>query len=113
MAGRGVMKDLGARRRTGDLLAALGLPDGDREASSVSALRFPDGGQYRVEIPSVEGPRCVEAVLKEATRLDVPVARISQGSGVGLLTDGEIADMVAMTSAAGIEMSLFARPCAG
>jgi len=107
------MSDTDPRRRTADLLAALGLPDRDREASATSALRFPDGAHYRVEIPSVEGPRCVEAVLGEAARLGVPVTRISQGTGVGLLTDGEIADMVSMTAAAGVELSLFARPSAG
>ena len=100
-------------RSTPRLLADLGLPDGDRTADYRSPHRFPDGAHYRVEIPSVEGPRCVEAVLTEAKRLDVPVTRISQGTGVGLLTDGEIADMVAMTAAAGVELCLFARPCAG
>jgi len=107
------MTDMGVRRGTAELLTSLGLPDGDRDSASESEHRFPDGAQYRIEIPSVEGPRCVEAVLTEAARLGVPVTRISQGSGVGLLTDGEIADMVAMTAAAGVEMSLFARPCAG
>jgi hypothetical protein len=107
------MTDLDARRPTTELLTMLGLPDGDREASSVSARRFPDGAHYRVEIPSVEGPRCVEAVLAEADRLGVPVTRVSQGSGIGLLTGGEIVDMVAMTAAAGVELSLFVRPCAG
>ena len=106
------MTELDARRPTRELLTMLGLPDGDLEASYVSPKRFPDGAHYRVEIPSVEGPRCVEAVLSEAERLDVPVTRVSQGTGVGLLTDREILDMVAMTAAAGVELSLFARPCA-
>jgi hypothetical protein len=52
-------------------------------------------------------------VLVEARRWDVPVARVSQGSGVGLLTDGEVKEMVSLASAADIELSLFARPCAG
>jgi hypothetical protein len=107
------MSDPRIRRRTPELLAALGLPDGDRDASVSSTLRFPDGAHYRVEIPSVEGPRCVEAVLAEAARLSVPVTRISQGTGIGLLRDSEIAEMTAMTAAAGVELSLFARPCAG
>ena len=107
------MSDSRIRRRTPELLADLGLPDGDRDASVSSTLRFPDGAHYRVEIPSVEGPRCVEAVLAEASRLSVPVTRISQGTGIGLLRDSEIAEMTAMTAAAGVELSLFARPCAG
>jgi len=107
------MSDSRIRRRTPELLADLGLPDGDRDASVSSTLRFPDGAHFRVEIPSVEGPRCVEAVLAEAARLSVPVTRISQGTGIGLLRDSEITEMTAMTAAAGVELSLFARPCAG
>jgi hypothetical protein len=91
----------------------LGLPAADGHQLETSPQRFPDGGQYRVEIPSVEGPRCLEAVILAAERWDVPVARVSQGSGVGLLTDGEIEEMVQQASAAKIELSLFARPCAG
>ncbi len=106
------MSDLSIHRGTPELLAALGLPDGDRDPSVESTQRFPDGAHYRVEIPSVEGPRCVEAVLAEAARLSVPVTRISQGSGVGMLRDSEIAEMSAMAAAAGVELSLFARPCA-
>lgn len=78
-----------------------------------SPRRFPDGAQYRVEIPSVEGPRCLDAVLTEADRLEVPVTRVSQGSGVGMLTDAEIGEMVKLAGGRGVELSLFARPCAG
>jgi Peptidase family U32 len=102
-----------ARPRTSDLLSGLGLPSGDLHPLPVSGRTFDDGAQYRVEIPSVEGPRCVEAVLAEAARLKVPVTRLSQGTGVGLLTDGEITAMVDMVAAAGVELSLFARPSAG
>jgi hypothetical protein len=98
---------------TGDLLASLGLPAGDAHNLPAAAGRFPDGAQYRVEIPSVEGPGSLAAVLAEAQRLEVPVSRVSQGTGVGLLTDAEIVAMVEMAAGAGVELSLFARPCAG
>jgi hypothetical protein len=62
-----------------DALAEIGLPPGDLNGLPDSMKRFPDGAQYRVEIPSTEGPRCLEAVLDEAERLDVRVHRISQG----------------------------------
>jgi hypothetical protein len=73
---------------------------------------FPDGARFRVEIPSVEGPRCVAEVLRQADQLNVPVRRLSQGSGVTLLTDAELDDMASATAGAGVELSLFARPCA-
>lgn len=78
-----------------------------------SASRFPDDAGFRVEIPSVEGPNCLSAVLSEAARLGVPVRRVSQGSGVMLLTNTELDEMAEMAADAGIEVSLFARPCAG
>jgi hypothetical protein len=105
------MTDLAAS--TAALLAGLGLPPGDCHSLPRSTSRFPDGAQYRVEIPSVEGFCCLEAVLTEARRLDVPVTRVSQGSGVGLLTDDEITEMVRLAADANVELSLFARPCAG
>lgn len=77
-----------------------------------SKLRFPDGVAFRIEIPSVEGPSCVRAVLTEADRLSVPVRRLSQGSGVTLTSDDELDEMVSLCAAAGVELSLFARPCA-
>jgi hypothetical protein len=94
-------------------LKSIGLPPGDLNELPTSPKRFPDGAQYRVEIPSTEGPRCLEAVLEEAERLGVPVHRVSQGSGVFLLTDTELDEMVATAHAARCEVSLFARPNAG
>jgi hypothetical protein len=91
-------------------LASIGLPPGDLHALPDSAKRFPDGAQYRVEIPSVEGPACLEAVLEEAERLDVRVHRVSQGSGVFLQTDDELERMARAGSEAPVEISLFARP---
>ena len=39
----------------------------------MSEQRFADGLRYRIEIPSVEGPRVLEAVLDEADARSVPV----------------------------------------
>jgi hypothetical protein len=94
-------------------LESIGLPPGDLQALPTSEKRFPDGAQYRVEIPSTEGPKCLAAVLEEAERLDVPLQRVSQGSGVFLHTDDELAELAALASAERVEVSLFARPNAG
>jgi hypothetical protein len=76
----------------------------------MSDARFADGLRYRIEIPSVEGPRVLEAVLAEAEERAVPVRRISQGSGVMMLTDAEIRDMARLGATAGVEVSLFLGP---
>jgi hypothetical protein len=95
---------------TREFLSSIGLPPGDLNHLPDSDKRFPDGAQYRIEIPSTEGPRCLEAVLEEAERLDVTVHRVSQGSGVFLQTDAELDEMAATAAGARVEVSLFARP---
>jgi Peptidase family U32 len=83
---------------------AAGPPD--------SPKRFPDGASFRIEIPSTEGPRSLEAVLDEAARREVTVHRVSQGSGTFLLTDAELDEMARIAHDAQVEVSLFARPTA-
>jgi hypothetical protein len=75
-----------------------------------SDARFADGLRYRVEIPSVEGPDVMRAVLEEAATRDVPVRRVSQGSGVMMLTDAEISEMGRLGAEHGVEVSLFLGP---
>ncbi len=76
----------------------------------MSDARFADGLRYRIEIPSVEGPVVMRAVLEEAAARDVPVRRISQGSGVMMLTDVELDELAQLGSAHGVEVSLFLGP---
>ncbi|MCQ4207272.1 hypothetical protein [Streptomyces longispororuber] len=91
-------------------LSALGLSAPAPDPADASPHTFPDGGTWRVEIPSVEGPEAVGVVLKEASRLDVPIHRISQGSGVWMLRDTEIVEMVEATAERDIELCLFTGP---
>ncbi len=95
---------------TRDFLRSIGLPPGDLNGLPDSGKRFADGAQYRIEIPSTEGPSCLEAVLEEAGRLGVRVHRVSQGSGVFLHTDSELDEMARTAAAARVEVSLFTRP---
>ena len=97
-------------KSTRQFLERLGLPGGDPGDAPSSARRFPDGGQYRIEIPSTEGPRSLAAVLEEAARRSVPVHRVSQGTGITLMTDGEIAEMLQIGRREAIEVNLFIGP---
>ena len=95
-----------------DFVGSLGLPIGDIGAAPSSTKTFPDGAQYRVEIPSVEGPAVLEAVLEEADTRGVRVHRVSQGSGGLLTTDDELRDIVRIAAERRIEFSMFTRPTA-
>lgn len=96
--------------QTRSFLEKLNLPSADLNALPTSPKRFADGAQYRIEIPSVEGPRVLAAVLEEAEQRKVPLQRVSQGSGVMMLTDAEIREMARLGREAQIEVSLFVGP---
>ena len=90
-------------------LARLGLAvPGDGPATS--GRRFADGAHFRIEIPSVEGPRVLEAVIAAGRAHDLVVNRVSQGSGAMLLKEIELRDMAALGAEAGLEVSLFVGP---
>ncbi|CAN5605714.1 hypothetical protein BH23CHL8_BH23CHL8_21680 [soil metagenome] len=92
------------------LTERLRLPPSDRHDLPTSPSRFADGGQYRVEIPSVEGPAALAAVFAAGRDLGVPIHRISQGSGIGLLRDEEVTEMVRLGSEERVEVCLFVGP---
>jgi hypothetical protein len=96
--------------QTKRFLKQLGLPEGDLNNLPSSTKRFPDGAQYRVEIPSVEGPNSFKAVLDACEEFNVDIHRISQGSGIMLLTDEELEEMARIGREENLEVSLFVGP---
>jgi hypothetical protein len=98
-------------QRYRSLLREAGSPSTDEAIASTKT--FPDGANYRVEIPSTEGVEGVRAVFDAADEFGVPVHRVSQGSGAMLLLDEEIREMVALCQARNVELSLFVGPRPG
>lgn len=96
-------------RAAAGVVGRLGLPVADARPG-VSPGRFPDGAHFRIEIPSVEGPRVLDAVLAAAREHGVTVNRVSQGSGAMLLKQVELRDMAALGAESGLEVSLFVGP---
>jgi hypothetical protein len=93
----------GARAHLARLsVAARAQPD--------SPARFDDGGEYRIEIPSVETPAAFLALLARAGDLGVPVHRISEGTGIGLLRDDEVREFAAIGAEHVVEVCLFVGP---
>lgn len=96
--------------QTRNFIEKLGFPSEDRHDLPTSKKRFPDGAQYRVEIPSVEGPASFEAVIEATKEYNVHIHRISQGSGIMLLTDEELEKMAEIGRNENLEVSLFVGP---
>lgn len=96
--------------KTRVFLESLGLPSRDAYDLPTSQKRFPDGAQYRVEIPSVEGPNAFETVLKYEKEYGLTIQRVSQGSSIMLQTDDETREMGRIGRENGMEVSLFVGP---
>lgn len=86
----------------------LGLPAPPEFAPS--RRRFPDGAEFRIEIPSIEGPAVLAEMLRAAESHGVTVNRVSQGSGAMLLKESELREMAGIGATAGLEVALFVGP---
>ena len=91
-----------------EFLARLGVTQ--EQVPDASAARFPDGAHFRVEVPSVEGPRVLSAVVKAGDDHGVTVNRVSQGSGAMMLSEHELNEMARIGADNGLEVSLFVGP---
>ncbi len=91
---------------TKEFLKKLGLNDGD----CPSKKTFEDGGQYRFEIPGIQSPQTMEAVLNAADEQDLTIHRITQTKGIMLLSDEEITEMCNLAKDKGCELFLSVGP---
>ena len=75
-------------------LQNIGLPKGDLYDLPTSQKRFWDGGQYRFEVPGIQGPSAMRTLLEELAEHSVSIHRVTQTKGIMTLTDDEILTMV-------------------
>lgn len=96
--------------QTREYLKAHGLPGGDAYDLPTSNKRFADGGQYRFEVPGIQGPKVMGALLEEMDRIGIDVHRITQTKGIMMLTDNEIMEMVSLAKDAKADLVLAIGP---
>lgn len=76
----------------------------------VSDKRFGDGGQYRFEVPGIQTPKTMNALLKESFKNNIFIHRVTQTKGIMMLTDDEIEEMVNLAKTYGCELFLAVGP---
>ncbi len=91
-------------------LQKLGLPPGDAYDLPTSEKRFPDGGQYRFEVPGIQGPAAMKALLKELDSYGLTIHRVTQTKGIMLLADKDIEQMVELAGENQVELVLSVGP---
>lgn len=79
---------------TRKFLESIGLPGGDAYNLPTSEKRFTDGGQYRFEVPGIQGPKVMRALLEAMDSYGLYLHRVTQTQGIMRLTDEEIGKMV-------------------
>ena len=91
-------------------LRGAGLPEGDLYDLPDSEKRFPDGGQYRFEVPGIQGPTAMKALLERLDEYGIRIHRVTQTKGIMSLTDEEIASMQAMAADKKLDLVLAVGP---
>ncbi len=87
-----------------DYLAKAGYPPGDLNQLPDSARRYPDGGQFRIEVPTVNSVEAAAIILQECANAGVKVDRIDQTAGGMLFTEDEHARYLQLGHEYDVEM---------
>ncbi|TVR37391.1 MAG: peptidase [Cryomorphaceae bacterium] len=93
-----------------DFLRKIGMPAGDAWQLPDSSKRFADGAQYRFEVPGIQGPKPMKALLEEIDRLGMVIHRVTQTKGIMLLSDDDIREMVSLAADHKVELILAVGP---
>ena len=97
-------------KSTHDFLKKIGQPAGDLYDLPDSTKRFADGAQYRFEVPGIQGPGTMRALLTEMEKLGQAIHRVTQTKGIMLLSDEDITVMVELADAYQVELVLAVGP---
>lgn len=93
---------------TKEFLEKIGIED--VSADFISNKRFADGGQYRFEVPGIQSPKTMDALLEESIKNDIFIHRVTQTKGIMMLSDKEICEMVDLAKNYGCELFLSVGP---
>ncbi|MGV8144112.1 MAG: peptidase [Methanothermobacter sp.] len=94
--------------QSSDFLERLGISK--KYNVEYSKQRFPDGAQYRFEVPGIQKPDAMASLLDACENYDVIVHRVTQTKGIMLLTDSEIEEMTDLAKDARVELFLSVGP---
>lgn len=97
-------------KKTKEFLNKIGLPEGDDYDLPDSDKRFSDGAQYRFEVPGIQGPGSMAALLEAVDEFGLVIHRVTQTKGIMMLTDDEIKKMVELAESAETELVLSIGP---
>jgi hypothetical protein len=91
-------------------LKQINMPTGDLFDMPTSAARFPDGGAYRIEVPTVNSAEAVGALLDTATKNNITINRVTETYGMFRHTREELKEYCRLCNQYGAELLLSVGP---
>jgi hypothetical protein len=91
-------------------LKKIGMPQGDAFDMPSSDQRFPDGGAFRIENPTVNTAATAEALLETATKNGIVINRITETYGMFRHTAAEIKEYCRVCHDYGTELLMSTGP---
>ncbi len=91
-------------------LSKIGMPSEDAYDLPTSEKLFSDDAQYRFEVPGIQGPGAMEALLAEVDALGMVIHRVTQTKGIMLLSDDDIQKMIALAKQSQVDLVLAIGP---
>lgn len=96
--------------KTRAFVKKLGLPEGDLYSLPTSTKKFPDGADYRLEVPTVNTAEAMKALLEEATKLGIVINRVDETYGCFRHGLQELKEYVAIAKDYNVELNLSVGP---
>lgn len=95
---------------TREFLKKIGLPGGDAFDLPSSDKKFPDGADYRIEVPTINSVEAVAALLDEAGKLKITINRVDETYGIFRYTKSEIREFVKICADHGTALNFSVGP---
>lgn len=96
--------------KTREFMKKLGLPPGDLYDLPTSTKKFPDGADYRLEVPTINSAEALKALLEEAEKLGITINRVDETYGAFRHTLAELKEYVAIAKHYKVELNLSIGP---
>lgn len=97
-------------QETRNFLAKIGLPTGDANDLPTSGKKFPDGADFRIEIPTINSVEAIKALLDEADKLGVTINRVDDTYGIFRYTKKDIQEYVKVGKEYGVAINFSIGP---
>jgi hypothetical protein len=87
-----------------------GFPPGDLFDLPTSEKRFPDGAQYRIEVPTINTAAAMRKLLETAEKCSCVIHRVDETYGIMRHTDEEIEEYIEIAKDFQVELNMATGP---